>query len=50
MPAERLRKIPDTLDFAAAAATGSAYLTAYVGLGAARALQKNEWLLAWRSR
>jgi len=45
MPAERLRKIPDTLDFAAAAATGSAYLTAYVGLVRRGLLQKNEWLL-----
>ena len=45
MPAERLRKIPDGLDFATAAATGSAYLTAYVGLVRRGLLQKNEWLL-----
>ena len=45
MPAERLRKIPDNLDFATAAATGSAYLTAYVGLVRRGLLQKNEWLL-----
>ena len=45
MPAERLRKIPDNLDFATAAATGSAYLTAYVGLVRRGLLQKDEWLL-----
>lgn len=45
MPAERLRKIPDNLDFATAAATGSAYLTAYVGLVRRGVLQKDEWLL-----
>ena len=45
MPAERLRKIPDNLDFATAAATGSAYLTAYVGLVRRGVLQKEEWLL-----
>ena len=45
MPAERLRKIPDSLDFATAAATGSAYLTAYVGLVRRGLLQKDEWLL-----
>ncbi len=45
MPAERLRKIPDSLDFATAAATGSAYLTAYVGLVRRGVLRKNEWLL-----
>ncbi len=45
MPADRLRKIPDNLDFATAAATGSAYLTAYVGLVRRGLLQKDEWLL-----
>ncbi|MGB0478268.1 MAG: NADPH:quinone oxidoreductase family protein [Parvibaculales bacterium] len=45
MPADRLRKIPDNLDFAMAAATGSAYLTAYVGLVRRGVLQKDEWLL-----
>lgn len=45
MPAESLRKIPDNLDFATAAATGSAYLTAYVGLVRRGLLQKDEWLL-----
>ena len=45
MPADRLRKIPDNLDFATAAATGSAYLTAYVGLVRRGQLQKDEWLL-----
>ena len=45
MPADRLRKIPDNLDFATAAATGSAYLTAYVGLVRRGVLQKDEWLL-----
>ena len=45
MPADRLRKIPDNLDFAKAAATGSAYLTAYVGLVRRGLLQKDEWLL-----
>jgi NADPH2:quinone reductase len=45
MPAERLRKIPDNLDFATAAATGSAYVTAYVGLVRRGLLQKDEWLL-----
>ena len=45
MPADRLRKIPDRLDFATAAATGSAYLTAYVGLVRRGLLQKDEWLL-----
>ena len=45
MPTERLRKIPDSLDFATAAATGSAYLTAYVGLVRRGVLQKDEWLL-----
>ena len=45
MPAERLRKIPDNLDFATTAATGSAYLTAYVGLVRRGLLQKDEWLL-----
>ncbi|MGB1463782.1 MAG: NADPH:quinone oxidoreductase family protein [Parvibaculales bacterium] len=45
MRAERLRKIPDNLDFATAAATGSAYLTAYVGLVRRGVLQKDEWLL-----
>ena len=43
--ADRLRKIPDNLDFASAAATGSAYLTAYVGLVRRGLLQKDEWLL-----
>lgn len=45
MPAARLRKIPANLDFATAAATGSAYLTAYVGLVRRGLLQKDEWLL-----
>jgi NADPH2:quinone reductase len=45
MAADRLRKIPDNLDFASAAATGSAYLTAYVGLVRRGLLQKDEWLL-----
>ena len=45
MPADRLRKIPGSLDFATAAATGSAYLTAYVGLVRRGLLQKDEWLL-----
>ena len=45
MPAAGLRKIPDNLDFATAAATGSAYLTAYVGLVRRGLLQKDEWLL-----
>ncbi len=45
MPADRLRKIPDNLDFAKAAAIGSAYLTAYVGLVRRGLLQKDEWLL-----
>ncbi len=45
MPVARLRKMPDNLDFATAAATGSAYLTAYVGLVRRGHLQKDEWLL-----
>jgi NADPH2:quinone reductase len=45
MPVARLRKIPDNLDFATAAATGAAYLTAYVGLVRRGHLQKDEWLL-----
>ena len=45
LPAEHLRKMPDSLDFATAAATGSAYLTAYVGLVRRGLLQKSEWLL-----
>ena len=45
MPADRLRKFPDNLDFASAAATGSAYLTAYVALVRRAQLQKDEWLL-----
>jgi NADPH2:quinone reductase len=45
MPAARLRKMPDNLDFATAAATGAAYLTAYVGLVRRGQLQKDEWLL-----
>ena len=32
MPADRLRKIPDNLDFATAAATGSAYLIPDIGV------------------
>ena len=39
------RKIPDNLDFAQAAALGTAYLTAYVGLVRCGALQKGEYLL-----
>ena len=42
---DRLRKIPDTLSMAEAAAFGSAYLTAYVSLVRRAALQKGEWLL-----
>ena len=45
MPADRLHKFPDNLDFASAAATGSAYLTAYVALVRRAQLQKDEWLL-----
>ena len=40
-----LRKIPDNLDFYTAAATGSAYLTAYVSLARRAYLQSGEWLL-----
>ncbi len=45
VPAQFLRKIPENLDFATAAATGSAYLTAYVSLVRRAYLQKGEWLL-----
>ena len=39
------RKIPDSLDYASAAAVGSAYLTAYVALQRRAALEAGEWLL-----
>lgn len=43
--AETVRKIPDHLDFAAAASVGSAYLTAYVSLVRRAEIQPGEWLL-----
>ncbi len=43
--AEGLRAIPAGLDFARAAASASAYLTAYVSLVRRAALQPGEWLL-----
>ncbi|WP_018146931.1 NADPH:quinone oxidoreductase family protein [Henriciella marina] len=43
--AEKVRKIPDHLDFAAAASVGSAYLTAYVSLVRRAEIQPGEWLL-----
>lgn len=45
MPTKGLRKIPDNLDFAAAASVGSAYLTAYVALVRRAHLVAGEWLL-----
>lgn len=45
VPAAAVRKIPDGLDFAAAAATGSAYLTAYVALVRRAFIEPGEWLL-----
>lgn len=45
MPTKGLRKIPDNLDFAAAASVGSAYLTAYVALVRRAHLVADEWLL-----
>lgn len=43
--AEGLRPLPAGLEFARAAATASAYLTAYVSLVRRAALQPGEWLL-----
>ncbi len=43
--ATHLRAKPASLDYATAAATGSAYLTAYVALMRRAALQAGEWLL-----
>ncbi|WP_084418511.1 NADPH:quinone oxidoreductase family protein [Henriciella litoralis] len=43
--ASRARKIPDHLDFAAAASVGSAYVTAYVSLVRRANIQPGEWLL-----
>ncbi|RIJ22276.1 NADPH:quinone oxidoreductase family protein [Henriciella barbarensis] len=43
--AKSVRKIPDHLDFAAAASVGSAYLTAYVSLVRRANIQPGEWLL-----
>ncbi len=43
--AEALEKIPAHMNFAQAAATGTAYLTAYVALVRRGSLQKGEWLL-----
>ena len=45
VPASVLRKIPEALDFKTAAATGSAYLTAYVSLVRRAHLQAGEWVL-----
>ena len=45
VPTKGLRKIPDNLDFAAAASVGSAYLTAYVALVRRAHLVAGEWLL-----
>ncbi len=45
VPTKDLRKIPDNLDFAAAASVGSAYLTAYVALVRRAHLVAGEWLL-----
>jgi NADPH2:quinone reductase len=39
------RRIPDHLDVAAAAALGTAYLTAYVALVRLAAIQRGEWVL-----
>ena len=41
----RARRSPTTLDFAAAAAIGTAYLTAYVALVRLGAVQPGEWVL-----
>ena len=43
--ASAVRPIPDHLDFASAAAVGSAYLTAYVALVRRANIQPGEWLL-----
>ena len=39
------RRVPDVMDFATAAATGAAYLTAWVGLVALGRMQPGEWVL-----
>ena len=44
-PVRGLRRLPDAMDFAAGAATGSAYLTAYVSLVCRGHVQPNEWVL-----
>lgn len=44
-PTADLRKIPQNMNFASAAATTSAYLTAYVSLVRRAALEPGEWLL-----
>ena len=45
LPADRLRRVPDGVDFATAASFTTAYLTAYVSLVRRADLQKGEWLL-----
>ena len=44
-PATNLRTIPQSMNFAVAAATGSAYLTAYVSLICRGNVQAGEWVL-----
>ena len=44
-PAASLRAIPERMSFATAAATGSAYLTAYVSLVCRGHVQAGEWVL-----
>ncbi len=44
-PTAGLRAIPKSMDFATAAATGSAYLTAYVSLVCRGHVQPGEWVL-----
>ena len=45
LPAAAVRRIPESVDFAAAAGFTTAYLTAYVALVRRGALQTGEWLL-----
>jgi len=44
-PATALRAVPERMTFATAAATGSAYLTAYVSLVCRGHVQAGEWVL-----
>lgn len=45
VPTDRIRRIPDGIDFPAAAAMGAAYATAYTGLVELGGLHEGQWVL-----